>query len=38
MGEQRWDVSPLRLADCDELGRVHVTVWREAYAGIMSPE
>ncbi|MEO7754611.1 MAG: GNAT family N-acetyltransferase [Terracoccus sp.] len=31
----RWDVAPLRLADCDELGEVHVRVWRETYAGVM---
>jgi ribosomal protein S18 acetylase RimI-like enzyme len=33
--ERRWRVAPLTLADCDELARVHVAVWREAYAGLM---
>jgi ribosomal protein S18 acetylase RimI-like enzyme len=26
------------LADADELGRVHVEVWRQAYAGLMPPD
>ncbi len=30
-----WRLGPLQAADCDELGRVHMAVWREAYAGIM---
>ncbi|EWT02271.1 enoyl-CoA hydratase [Intrasporangium oryzae NRRL B-24470] len=35
MTESTWTIAPLTLADCDELGRVHVRVRREAYAGIM---
>ncbi len=38
MAERRrphWDIAPLRLEDCDELGEVHVRVWRETYAGVM---
>ncbi|WP_347355067.1 GNAT family N-acetyltransferase [Intrasporangium sp.] len=38
MPESRWRIEPLALADCEELGRVHVSVWREAYAGIMPDE
>jgi GNAT superfamily N-acetyltransferase len=30
-----WRLAPLAATDCDELGRVHMAVWREAYAGIM---
>ncbi|MGI8522032.1 MAG: GNAT family N-acetyltransferase [Nocardioides sp.] len=30
-----WTIEPLRPADCDELGAVHVQIWREAYAGLM---
>jgi ribosomal protein S18 acetylase RimI-like enzyme len=33
--ERPWRVRPLTLDDCDELGRVHMAVWRDAYAGIM---
>jgi ribosomal protein S18 acetylase RimI-like enzyme len=32
MKDSRYAVRPLRLQDVDELGRVHVRVWREAYA------
>jgi GNAT superfamily N-acetyltransferase len=28
-------ITPLTAADADELGAVHVEVWREAYAGIV---
>lgn len=35
MAEPAWHITPLALEDCDELGGVHVQVWREAYAGIM---
>jgi ribosomal protein S18 acetylase RimI-like enzyme len=35
MSEQAWQLRPLALEDCDELGRVHVAVWRDAYAGLM---
>ncbi|NNG36870.1 GNAT family N-acetyltransferase [Nakamurella aerolata] len=31
-------IRPLRVADADELGRVHVRVWREAYGGMMSAQ
>ncbi len=34
----RWQVAALRLADCDELGEVHVRIWRETYAAAMPPE
>jgi ribosomal protein S18 acetylase RimI-like enzyme len=32
MTDCRYDVRPLGVQDVDELGRVHVQVWREAYA------
>ncbi|MFC7596753.1 GNAT family N-acetyltransferase [Terrabacter sp. GCM10028922] len=35
MSESGWQLRPLAPADCDELGRVHMAVWREAYAGLM---
>lgn len=35
MSEHRWQLRPLALEDCDELGRLHMAVWRDAYAGIM---
>lgn len=31
-------VRPVTVADADELGHVHVQVWREAYAGKISAE
>jgi ribosomal protein S18 acetylase RimI-like enzyme len=30
-----WTVGPFDVADADEVGRVHVKVWQEAYAGLM---
>jgi ribosomal protein S18 acetylase RimI-like enzyme len=30
-----WTIAPITLADADEAGRMHVQVWREAYAGLM---
>jgi ribosomal protein S18 acetylase RimI-like enzyme len=30
-----WTIGRPTLDDLDELGRVHVQVWREAYAGLM---
>jgi len=30
-----WTIAPPTLDDLDELGRVHVQVWREAYAGLL---
>ena len=30
-----WSIAPPTLEDLDEMGRVHVQVWREAYAGLM---
>lgn len=30
-----WRISPLTDADIDELARVHVLIWQQAYAGIM---
>lgn len=35
MAEPDWRITPLAVADCDELGRVHMHVWRQAYAGLM---
>lgn len=35
MTEDTWQLRPLAVGDCDELGRVHMAVWREAYAGLM---
>ena len=35
MAETDWLLRPLEAPDCDELGRVHMAVWREAYAGLM---
>lgn len=33
--ESDWQLRALTLDDCDELGRVHMAVWRDADAGIM---
>ena len=30
-----WAIAPLGVADAEEVGRVHVRVWQEAYAGLM---
>ncbi len=30
-----WTVTPIGLADVDEVASVHVRVWQEAYAGLM---
>jgi len=30
-----WTIARVDLADADEVGRVHVRVWQEAYAGLM---
>jgi GNAT superfamily N-acetyltransferase len=30
-----WTIAPITRADADEVGRVHVRVWQEAYAGLM---
>ena len=30
-----WTISEPTEADLDELGRVHVRVWQEAYAGLL---
>ncbi len=35
MTEGDWALRPLAVEDCDELGRVHMAVWRDAYAGLM---
>lgn len=35
MSEHRWQLRPLEPGDCDELGRVHMAIWRDAYAGVM---
>jgi ribosomal protein S18 acetylase RimI-like enzyme len=31
----RWTIAPIAVDDADEVGRVHVRVWQEAYAGLM---
>jgi len=31
-----WIIAPIALDDADEVARVHVRVWQEAYAGLMS--
>ena len=33
-----YDVRPVEAADAEAFGRVHVQVWREAYAGLMPAE
>lgn len=35
LGDGDWRLRPPTTQDCDELGRVHMAVWRDAYAGIM---
>ncbi len=35
MSEQPWQVGPLEAEDCDELGAVHIEIWRTAYADQM---
>lgn len=30
-----WTIAPITLDDVDEVARVHVRVWQEAYAGLM---
>jgi GNAT superfamily N-acetyltransferase len=30
-----WAIHDPAIADADEMGRVHVTVWQQAYAGLM---
>ena len=35
MAEPDWNITPLVVDDCDELGRVHIRVWREAYVDLM---
>ena len=32
-----YTVRPLQLGDAEALGAVHITIWREAYAGLMPP-
>jgi hypothetical protein len=33
-----WSIEEPSVDDAEELGLVHVQIWREAYAGLMSPE
>jgi GNAT superfamily N-acetyltransferase len=33
-----WTIEPIALDDADEVARVHVRVWQEAYAGLMPAE
>lgn len=35
MAEAPWRITTLAPSDADEMGRVHMAVWREAYAGVM---
>ncbi len=35
MTEHVWQLRPLEVGDCAELGRVHMAVWRDAYADLM---
>jgi GNAT superfamily N-acetyltransferase len=35
MTEGDWELRPLAPEDCAELARVHMAVWRDAYAGLM---
>lgn len=35
MTQDRYAVRPGAVGDADELGRVHIAIWREAYAGLM---
>ena len=35
MTEDVWGLRPLAREDCDELGRVHMAIWRDAYADLM---
>lgn len=35
---ERYVLRPPVAADAEELGRLHVQVWREAYTGLMRPE
>jgi len=35
MTEGDWALRPLAPEDCDELGRVHMAIWRDAYADLM---
>lgn len=30
-----WTIAPIALDDADEVAKVHVAVWQEAYAGLM---
>ncbi len=38
MSERNWQIAPLTDEDCDELGAVHVEIWRTAYAEHMPTE
>ena len=33
-----WRIDDASVDDADELGRVHVAIWRQAYAGLMPAE
>lgn len=35
MSEQHWQITTLESEDCDELGAVHIEIWRAAYADHM---
>jgi len=30
-----WTIAPIAVDDADDVARVHVRVWQEAYAGLM---
>ena len=34
----RWTIEEPTVDDADELGRVHVEIWRQAYAGLMADD
>ena len=38
MSESPWRIEPLAIDDCDELGAVHVEIWKAAYADHMPPD
>ena len=35
VSDPAWRIAPLTVDDADEVGTVHVEVWRQTYAGIM---
>ena len=37
MDSLNWTIEEATVEDAEELGRVHVEIWRQAYAGSMPP-